>query len=110
MPTVKKNRMMIGTMPLINGDGITEPVFGSRSGAASGTTRAAIIAINTSAAMPLIINPRFCSGVSVSILSSALPCHLGRRGSINLSVNSAPAKVSTTTEVAIKYQLSITLT
>ena len=110
MATVKKNRMMIGTMPLMNGEGITEPVFGSRSGAASGTTRAAMMAINTSAAMPLIISPRFCSGVSAAILSSAPPCHFGSRGSINLSVSSAPAMVSTITEVAIKYQLSITLT
>ncbi|MNT25557.1 hypothetical protein D3C72_1610780 [compost metagenome] len=110
MPTVKKNRMMIGTMPLMNGEGITEPVLGSRSGAASGTTSAAIIAINTSAAMPLIISPWFCNGVSASILSSALPRHSGNLGSINLSVSSAPAMVSTITEVAIKYQLSITLT
>ena len=85
------------------------PVAGLRSGACSGTTSSAIRAINSSAAIPAARRPRFSSGVSAASFSP-LPCHFGSRGSTNLSVSSAPTIVSTITEVAIKNQLSMTLT
>ncbi len=102
--------MISGTMPLINGEGSTVCFTGSRRMPLSGTTIRAMTAINSNDTIPATRNPRRCSGDKASSFSSLLPCHLPRRGSTILSVISPPTIVSTITELAIKYQLSITLT
>ncbi|MNE51907.1 hypothetical protein D3C80_1465560 [compost metagenome] len=66
--------------------------------------------INSRETTPATRRPNFCSWLIVSSFSSLLPSHFPRRGSISLSVIKPPTIVRTTTELAIKYQLSITLT